>query len=291
MDVGSATMSVDTYFHGKVALVTGAASGIGKELASALVRRDATVVLADIDDVAAKAAADELAASAPGRAVGVGIDVRDAAGVADLVRRVAADHGRVDLLFNNAGIGMGGDAAELGLEHWRRVIDINLLGVLHGILAAYPVMIAQGSGHIVNTASLAGLVPSPFLTPYATTKHAVVGLSTSLRTEAAAKGVRVSVVCPGVIATPIWEKGNPADLPEVPSVQRALQRTERLLRRAYPPAALANDVLAGVARNRAIIVAPGHARLAWRLYRLAPQLVAGRIGALLGRVAGGGSAP
>jgi NAD(P)-dependent dehydrogenase (short-subunit alcohol dehydrogenase family) len=267
-------MSEYRHYGGKVALVTGGASGIGKAIGTALARRGATVVLADIDDVAAKGAADDLAAGPPGRVSGAGLDVRDAGAFAELVQRVAGDHGHLDLLFNNAGIGMGGEVAELTLEHWDRVIDINLRGVVHGVAAAYPVMISQGSGHIVNTASLAGLLPSPMLTPYAATKHAVVGLSTSLRGEAARHGVRVSVVCPGIIDTPIWDKGNPDDLPDVPSLHSGLDAAKAtLLRRAYPPAALAEDVLAGVSRNRPIIVAPSHARIAWRLYRFAPRLL------------------
>jgi len=105
------------------------------------------------------------------------------------------------VMVNNAGIGVGGEASELTLAHWERVIDVNLRGVIHGVHAAYPVMIAQRSGHIVNTASLAGLMPSPWLTPYAMTKHAVVGLTLSLRAKAAAHGVRVTAVCPGVVDT------------------------------------------------------------------------------------------
>jgi len=266
-------MSLDTHFHGKVAVVTGGASGIGQAIGTALAHRGADVVLADIDDVAAKAAADAVAATPPGRVSGTGLDVRDAGAFAELVEQVVAERGRIDLVFNNAGIGMGGEVAELTLEHWDRVIDVNLRGVVHGVAAAYPVMIRQGHGHIVNTASLAGLIPSPMLVPYATAKHAVVGLSTGLRGEAARHGVRVSVVCPGVIDTPIWEKGNPDDLPAAPSLEKGMEAARRVLRRAYPPSSLAEDVLAGVARNRPVIVAPSHARMAWRVYRLAPRLV------------------
>src|SRR5207248_6593438 len=129
-------------------------------------------------------------------------------------------HGRLDLMVNNAGIGIGGETRELLLAHWDRIIDVNLRGVVHGVHAAYPVMIEQGSGHIVNTASLAGLLPSPGATPYAMTKHAVVGLSLSLRGEAAAYGVRVTAVCPGVVETPILDKGGPDDLPKSPAAGR-----------------------------------------------------------------------
>jgi NAD(P)-dependent dehydrogenase (short-subunit alcohol dehydrogenase family) len=266
-------MSVDTHFEGKVAIVTGAASGIGKALAGVLARRGATVVLADIDEAGAKSAADALAAGPPGRASGVALDVSDADAVATLVERTAQDHGHLDLLFNNAGVGIVGEARELTLAHWNRAIDVNLRGVVHGVVAAYPVMIRQGRGHIVNTASLAGLLPSPMLTPYAMTKHGVVGLSTSLRMEAAAHGVRVSVICPGVIDTPLLDKGNPPDLPVVSHTASARGLLTKAIGGAYPAEALAEDVLQGVVRNRALIVTPRHARIPWRIYRLSPRLV------------------
>ncbi len=174
----------DMHFQGKVAIVTGAASGIGEALSGALARRGATVVLADIDEAGAKGSADALAVGPPGRVSAVALDVTDAEAVASLVERTAQDHGHLDFLFNNAGIGIAGPVSELTLAHWNRAIDVNLRGVVHGVVAAYPVMIRQGHGHIVNTASLAGLLPSPMLTPYGMTKHGVVGLSESLRMEA-----------------------------------------------------------------------------------------------------------
>jgi short-subunit dehydrogenase len=125
----------------------------------------------------------------------------------------------------------------------------------------------------VNTASLAGLVPAPGITPYAMTKHAVVGLSMSLRAEAQKRGVRVSVVCPGVIDTPILDRPNPPDLPPVGDFTGGREALERLIGKAYPPELLARDVLAGVVRNKPIIVAPHHARRTWMAYRLAPELL------------------
>src|SRR5580693_1197639 len=208
-------MALETHFQGRVAIVTGAASGIGKALSGALVRRGASVVLADIDEAGVKGAADMLSARPGSQVSGVALDVTDAEAVAALVERTAQDHGHLDFMFNNAGIGIVGPVRELSLTHWNRVIDVNLRGVVHGVVAAYPVMIRQGRGHIVNTASLAGLLPSPMLTPYGMTKHGVVGLSESLRMEGADHGVRVSVVCPGVIDTPLLDKGNPPDLPPV----------------------------------------------------------------------------
>lgn len=141
------------------------------------------------------------------------VDVRDAPAVRAMVEDAHREHGRLDLMFNNAGAGIGGQVDGLSLEHWNRALDVNVRGVIHGVHAAYPLMLAQGFGHIVNTALATGLLPVPLLAPYSMSKHAVVGLSPSLRAEAADRGVKVSVVCPGVIETPILDKGNPHDLP------------------------------------------------------------------------------
>ena len=261
------------HFTGKVAIVTGAASGIGKALAGALAGRGATVVMADIDEAGVKAAADGAGFRVPGAVSPVALDVSDGEAVAALVHDTAAEHGQLDFLFNNAGIGMAGPVHELTLAHWNRAIDVNLRGVVHGVAAAYPVMVRQGHGHIVNTASLAGLVPSPLLTPYGMTKHGVVGLSTGLRMEGAPHGVRVSVVCPGVIDTPLLDKGNPPDLAPVTAMPSARRLLTTMIGKPYPATALADDVLAGVVRNRAIIVTPRHARIPWRVYRLSPALL------------------
>jgi NAD(P)-dependent dehydrogenase (short-subunit alcohol dehydrogenase family) len=266
-------MPHDTHYRGQVAIVTGAASGIGRALAGALARRGCTVVLADVDEAGVKDAAGALEAAEPRRASGVALDVTDAQAVAALVEATAAEHGHLDFLFNNAGIAVAGPVRELTLAHWNRTIDVNLRGVVHGVVAAYPIMIRQGRGHIVNTASLAGLVPSPMLAAYGMTKHGVVGLSESLRMEAADLGVRVSVVCPGVIDTPLLDKGNPPDLPRLSHEPNARRLLTSMIGRAYPAAALAEDVLDGVARNRPVIVAPRHARIPWRVYRLSPRLI------------------
>jgi len=225
--------------------------------------------------------------------------VRDAAAVEALVTDTAGRHGRLDLMFNNAGLGIGGPVEELAPAHWDRTIDVNLRGVLHGVQAAYPLMLRQGHGHIVNTASLAGLLPMPGSAPYATTKWAVVGLSLSLRAEGAARGVRVSVVCPGGVDTPILDKGAPADLPRVPTAEATDARaviTRLSGGRLLSADALAADVLRGIDRNRPIIVAPRQARVMWRLMRLSPSLVL-RISAAVaargreGGRAGGSPAP
>jgi NAD(P)-dependent dehydrogenase (short-subunit alcohol dehydrogenase family) len=260
----------------RTAIVTGGASGIGRALGAALVSRGDDVVLADVDGDAAVGAAEQLTAAGPGAATAATVDVREAAAVAALVTETVARRGRLDLMFNNAGVGMGGPVEELALAHWDRAIDVNLRGIVHGVHAAYPVMLRQGYGHIVNTASLAGLLPTPGSAPYGTTKWAVVGLSLSLRGEGAGRGVRVSVVCPGGVDTPILDRGMPPDLPRVLSAE-AIDARALITRmsggRLYSASALALDVLRGVDRNRAVIVAPRQARVMWRLMRLSPSLL------------------
>ncbi len=251
------------------AVVTGGGSGIGRALSLAMARRGARVIVTDINEEAALSVAEACGPSARGYA----LDVRDADQVRARIEGTVREHGRIDYLFNNAGIGVGGETHELTLAAWERIIDINVRGVIHGVTVAYPIMVKQRSGHIVNTASLAGLGPVPLLTPYAMTKHAVVGLSTSLRLEASAFGVRVSALCPAAIETPLLDSDNPADLPKLawrPDVRRFLTA---LGGPPYPVEKFAEEALQGIERNQGIIVIPARARLLWRAGRWAPWLV------------------
>lgn len=255
-------------WDGANAVVTGAGSGIGLALSEAMVARGADVWLTDINATAVREAATRLGA----RAHWSELDVRDAAAVQDTIERAAGDRGRLDFVFNNAGIGVGGEAHDLAVEHYDRIIDINVRGVTNGVAAAYPIMVKQRRGHIVNTASVAGLVPVPLLTPYAMTKHAVVGLSTSLRLEAANFGVRVSALCPAPIETPLLDTTGPDDLPKswLPDLRRYLTRVAGP---PYPVAELADDTLRGIERNRRLIIVPRSARVGAFLYRLLPGMV------------------
>lgn len=248
-------------FEGAVAVVSGGGSGIGAALAAALTARGAKVVVCDVDGARA------LAPVGRGEAVeGHCIDVTDSEAYPRFIDDVAARHGRLDYVFNNAGVSVTGDARDLELAHWKRVIDINLYGVVHGTHAAYRVMTRQGSGHIVNIASLAGLIPFPTNVPYATSKHAVVGLSLSLRAEAEALGVKVSAVCPGFIQSNIFH-----DTPFVNVSKEAMLKGVPF--KPIDADLAAREILAGVAANRPIISFPSYARLIWRLYRLWPGVV------------------
>jgi NAD(P)-dependent dehydrogenase (short-subunit alcohol dehydrogenase family) len=256
-------------FAGAIALVTGAGSGIGEALANALAARGARVVVTDRrGEEAARVAAGIRAAS--GEAEHETLDVRDAAAFGSVVERVFATHGRLDYLFNNAGIGVAGEVKDFSLQDWRDVLDVNVLGVIHGVHAAYPRMVQQGFGHIVNTASMAGLMSTPLVVAYSTSKHAVVGLSRSLRAEAAHYGVRVSVLCPGVVRTAIVDGGAFGRLLKRPSPELLETSLRRL--HAMAPEVFAPQVLDQVARNRSRIIVPTWWRVADWIQRAAPAL-------------------
>jgi NAD(P)-dependent dehydrogenase (short-subunit alcohol dehydrogenase family) len=249
-------------FAGRTALITGAGSGIGAALARELRASGAEVTTTDIDgDV------DEH------------LDVRHL----DDFRRVMATVGVPDLLFANAGISMGGRTEELTRADWDEAIDVNLNGVVNALLALYPGMVERGSGHIVVTASAAGLSAPPFVTPYAAAKHAAVGIPLGMRAEAALHGVRVSVLCPGAVDTPILDRRPTEHLPPSPT-PRITARQYLMLLRQSPMSAdrFAPVALKGVERNRAVVVTSTSARTLWYLHRLSPALT-DRISASIAR--------
>jgi len=250
-------------FEDKVAIVTGGGAGIGEAVCRELARRGALVTVADINGDDAERVTTTIASSG-GRAQACRVDVADEQDIRRLVEQTAAAHGRLDYLFNNAGIAIGGDARDLTSDQWRRVLDVDLYGVLNGTVAAYPIMARQGSGHIVNISSATGLLPQPLNAPYCTAKHAVVGLSLSLRLEGADLGVKVSAVCPGYVRTQVFESTVMVNLPQE-LAGRAPGRTKMV-----EPAQAARAILDGVARNRALIAFPGYVRWAWRAACLVP---------------------
>ncbi len=257
-------------FREKVAIVTGGASGIGRTVCEELGRHGTATIVADIDLEGAQEVTKTIYGNG-GRAWAARLDVTEAEAVRKLIDETVAEHGQLDYMFNNAGIDIGGETRDLLPEHWDRVLDINLMGVVHGTTAAYSLMVRQGFGHIVNTASLCGIIPIPLQVPYATAKHAVVGLSTSLRTEGAGLGVKVSVFCPGVVRTPLLEKSMVVNSSMGEILSLSPMKTMGV-----------NDavraMLRGVARNKAIIVCPFESRMTWWLYRLAPAFMDKLIG-------------
>jgi NAD(P)-dependent dehydrogenase (short-subunit alcohol dehydrogenase family) len=253
---------------GKTAFVTGGASGIGAALAARLVDKGAEVWIADRQVGPAEEMAQHLQ-SHGGKAQAIELDVRSYPSFQRAVAEAVQQSGRIDYLFNNAAIGVGGEIDSYTLDDWNDVFDVNLRGVVHGIQTVYPIMIKQHSGHIVNTASMAGLITTVSQGNYAASKHAVVAISKTLRLEAERHGVQVSVLCPGVIRTPIITGGKYGRNNAV-SAEDLLKLGEAL--RPMAPEVFAEHALRAVLRGEAIIVLPAWWKALWYLERLSPAL-------------------
>jgi NAD(P)-dependent dehydrogenase (short-subunit alcohol dehydrogenase family) len=252
-------------YQGKTAFVTGGGSGIGRALCKELAERGATVLVSDIDvKEADRTAAAITAAGRTARALQ--LDVSDENAVFRSVGDASAESGGLDYYFNNAGIGISADALDLKMTQWKRVFEVNLFGVLYGTMAAYGVMARRGSGHIINTSSMAGFAPFSINTPYTAAKFGVVGLTEALRHEAAGLGVRMTLVCPGIVRTGFY------DAIEIIGTTRETYMSW-MPRRLITPERAAAIILNGVAKNRKTIIFPLHARLLWWVKKFAPGLI------------------
>lgn len=243
---------------GQAAVVTGGTSGIGFALAALLVRRGVNVMIADVREDAIPAAVDALSRH-PGRAVGVRVDVSVDADVDALADETIERFGRVDLVCNNAGV-----VCELApmweqrLETWRWLVDVKLMGVVHGVRTFAPLFVAQGSGHFLNTASAGGLMPLPTLAPYNATMHAVVGLTETLNAElrAVSEHLGATVLCPGLVDTPLGQN-SAAIVPSGAGATRA-DRDDDAMRGAISPAVVAEAAIDAVESGRVhAVVGPG----------------------------------
>jgi NAD(P)-dependent dehydrogenase (short-subunit alcohol dehydrogenase family) len=249
-------------FSGRVAVVTGAASGIGLALAERFAAEGMKVVMADIELAALETAAERVRKTA--RAVmATRVDVSRAEDVERLARETYAGFGAAHVLCNNAGVAVLGAVHEHTLADWQWVINVNLWGVIHGVRAFLPRMLASGDeGHIVNTASMAGLTTAPFMSVYDVTKHGVVALSESMYKEFALSGtpIGVSVVCPGLVNTNIMHssRNRPEELAEEgkagPMAQAFGQALSDRLAGGYPASEVAEQVMLGIREGRFYVV-------------------------------------
>lgn len=256
-------------FDGKIAVITGGGSGIGRSTAILLSRLGATVHIAEINHATAESVAAEINA-AGGRAKAHQVDVSDAAAVERLAEAVYASDKRVDILFNNAGIGLTGPVESVSLEDWQRTINVNVMGVVHGVHYFVPRMLKQGGGgHIVNTASLLGLSIWPEFVPYCTSKHAVVGLTESLNAELSSKGINVTALCPGVVNTPIIHDA----VIQGEFEERRKDVVNFMQKFGTSPDKVADAVVDAIRRRQLIRTVPHtHVIPAWTLRRLSPSL-------------------
>ncbi len=251
-------------YQGQRVLLTGAASGIGRALAAELAARGAHPLLTDINAQAAEEAAQALRAAGL-QADARGLDVRDGQAWQQLIEETW-ERAPIDLFFNNAGIGQLGLMRDLSPQDWQVCLDVNLHGMVHGVQAVYPRMLARKRGRIVLTASLSGLVPTPGLGPYTLCKHAMVGLAGCLRAEAAVHGVSVHAVCPGFVATGI--------LQSMPCVKLPASAAGALVEAAggaIPIDQAVASILAGLEADEPLIVFPEGARKAVRAFQHAPE--------------------
>ena len=238
----------------KVAVITGAASGIGLALADRALEEGMRIVLADVETAPLEQAARTLE-GAGGEVLAVPCDVSKADAVADLAKRTLDRFGGVHLLFNNAGVGSGGPAWEQSLADWQWVLGVNLMGVVHGIHTFVPIMLAQGEpAHIVNTASMAGLVTTPGLAAYNVSKHSVVTLSETLALELAERGapIKVSVLCPGWVNTRIAEAER--NRPGGPGAGAMNEAMRKAIARGLPAEQVADLVFAAVRSGKFYIL-------------------------------------
>ena len=254
------------HFQNKVVVITGAGSGIGRATALESARRGARLAICDIDEAGLERTATH-ATTLGSEVLTQVVDVRDQQSMDAFAASVDERFGGVDVLINNAGIGVFGTFEDTELDDWKRLIDINVMGVVHGCRAFLPGMKSRGrGGHVVNIASQAGFQAMPALPAYSATKFAVFGFSEALRSELAPHGVGVTAVCPGIVNTAITRTSTARGV--------AAERRDKVIklyeRRNYGPEKVAPHILRAIERNRAVAPITPEAHIAYTLSRLAP---------------------
>ncbi|RSM67656.1 short chain dehydrogenase [Kibdelosporangium aridum] len=257
-------------FAHRLVLVTGAGSGIGRETALAFAREGADVIVTDLDPLSANETAHMIGPAA----TAYQLDVTDEAAMRRLADTIVVEHGVPDVVVNNAGIAIAGPFLDTSTKDWPRIVDVNLLGVVHGCQVFGALMAESGEGgHIVNVASAAAYLPSRALPAYSATKAAVLALSGSLRADLESAGIGVSAICPGFVHTPITRAATFVGVDS--STQDAMrERTSRLYRRrGFPPSRVASAIVASVRSNKAVVPVTAEARIGLFLSRFAPGII------------------
>ena len=260
-------------FANQLVVVTGAGSGIGRETALAFGRLGAEVIIAELNEKAGEETASELRV-AGATAQAYQVDVSDVASMEDFAKRVIADHGVPDIVVNNAGIGIAGKFLDTTAADWQRIVDINLLGVVHGCRLFGAAMADRlEGGYIVNVASAAAFTPSRMLAAYSATKAAVLMLSESIGAEFADYGIGVSAICPGLINTPITTSTRYVGVSDAEGREAGQKMSKRYARRNYPPSKVANAIVKAVRERRPVVPVTPEAVGARFLSRLSPAFM------------------
>jgi NAD(P)-dependent dehydrogenase (short-subunit alcohol dehydrogenase family) len=269
---------------GQLALVTGAGSGIGRATALALRAQGADVLCVDIDFPSAERTAGEVGGSA------FQLDVADSAATGRLAQHVLAEHGVPDLVVANAGVAVAGSFLDTSEEDWRRVLDVNLWGVVNTLRAFVPPLVSRGEGgHIVVTASAAGFLPTPSLPAYGTTKAGVLMLAQCLAGELAPDGIGVSAVCPGLVHTNITSTTRFAGASPAEETARRVRATEMYRRRGFGPEKVAAEIVAAVKDKRVVVPVTPEAKVGALANRLAPAATRALVGWIDGLATGSSS--
>jgi NAD(P)-dependent dehydrogenase (short-subunit alcohol dehydrogenase family) len=252
---------------GKIVIVTGAGSGLGKTISEYFAKRGASIVVTDINLSSANETLNQIKQEG-GDGIALCVDVGDPKAVDEMISKTIDQYGRIDFLFNNAGAAIGGEFKDMTLENWQKMMNVNFWGIVYACIGVYPIMIKQGSGHIINVSSFAGLMPGGLMSSYSTSKYAAVGFTLNLRSEARQYGIWVSALCPGYLETPMHESA-------LIVTEYYKKHDEKYLQKKHnysTPEDCINHMMRGVLKNKCIIVSPRKQIPFWWLNRLFPSL-------------------
>jgi NAD(P)-dependent dehydrogenase (short-subunit alcohol dehydrogenase family) len=254
--------------NGKIAIVTGAGSGLGRALSEYIAQKGGVVIVTDINLASANETFNRIVENG-GNGLVLHVDVCDAEAVKEMISVTINKYGRIDYLFNNAGAAINGEFKDMTLEHWHKMMDVNFWGIVYGCKLVYPIMLKQGNGHIINVASFAGLMPGGLMTSYSASKHAAVGFTLNLRSEAKQYGICVTALCPGYLETPMHESAL-----NVTDYVIEHDKKYRQKKHNYPtPGDCINHMMRGILKNKCIVVSPRIQIPFWWLYRLFPSFI------------------